>query len=64
MHVTSPSGTDLHLPLGEYPVTAEYGFVDQPGRWDHWPSGFAFTWPNEGARKAALSWPKAMFCFP
>ncbi|MDM0019185.1 2,5-dihydroxypyridine 5,6-dioxygenase [Variovorax saccharolyticus] len=48
MRVRSPGGTDLHCPLGEYPVTAEYGFVDQPGRWDHWPSGFAFTWPNEG----------------
>lgn len=48
MHVTSAAGTDLRLPYGEYPVTAEYGFVDEPGRWDHWPSGFAFTWPNEG----------------
>ncbi len=48
MRVTSTAGTDLRCPYGEYPVTAEYGFVDEPGRWDHWPSGFAFTWPNEG----------------
>jgi 2,5-dihydroxypyridine 5,6-dioxygenase len=48
MRVTSAAGTDLRCPLGEYPVTMEYGFVDQPGRWDHWPSGFTFTWPNEG----------------
>ncbi|MGJ7546719.1 2,5-dihydroxypyridine 5,6-dioxygenase [Variovorax sp. LT1R16] len=48
MHVTSAAGTDLRCPYGEYPLTAEYGFVDAPGRWDHWPSGFAFTWPNEG----------------
>ncbi|MDM0085120.1 2,5-dihydroxypyridine 5,6-dioxygenase [Variovorax sp. J31P179] len=48
LHVRSPAGTDLHCPYGEYPITAEYGFVDEPGRWDHWPSGFAFTWPNEG----------------
>jgi 2,5-dihydroxypyridine 5,6-dioxygenase len=27
---------------------SEYGFVDEPGRWDHWPSGFVLTWPNEG----------------
>ncbi len=27
---------------------AEYGFVDEPGRWDHWPSGFVLTFPNEG----------------
>ena len=48
MHVTSAAGTDLRCPLGEYPVIREYGFVDQPGRWDHWPSGFILTWPNEG----------------
>jgi len=48
MRVSSAAGTDLRCPLGDYPMTAEYGFVDEPGRWDHWPSGFAFTWPNEG----------------
>lgn len=48
MHVTSAAGTDLHCPLGDYPVIQEYGFVDQPGRWDHWPSGFVVTWANEG----------------
>src|SRR5947209_14137581 len=47
MRVTSAAGTDLRCSLGEYPVTTEYGFVDEPGRWDHWPSGFAFPWPNE-----------------
>src|SRR3954465_1672184 len=26
MRVTSPAGTDLRCPLGEYPVTMEYGF--------------------------------------
>jgi 2,5-dihydroxypyridine 5,6-dioxygenase len=48
MHIISPAGTDLRCPLGEYPVIKEYGFVDEPGRWDHWPSGFLLTWPNEG----------------
>jgi len=47
MRVTSPAGTDLVCPLGQYPAMQEYGFVDTPGRWDHWPSGFALTWPNE-----------------
>jgi len=47
MRVTSASGTDLTCPLGEFPALSEYGFVDEPGRWDHWPSGFTLTWPNE-----------------
>jgi 2,5-dihydroxypyridine 5,6-dioxygenase len=49
MHVTSAAGTDLHLEIGDYAVQKEYGFVDEPGRWDHWPSGFLATWPNESS---------------
>nr|WP_314355451.1 2,5-dihydroxypyridine 5,6-dioxygenase [uncultured Achromobacter sp.] len=48
MHITSDAGTDLRCELGEFPAISEYGFVDEPGRWDHWPSGFVLTWPNEG----------------
>jgi 2,5-dihydroxypyridine 5,6-dioxygenase len=47
MHIVSAAGTDLRCRLGEFPAISEYGFVDEPGRWDHWPSGFALTWPNE-----------------
>jgi 2,5-dihydroxypyridine 5,6-dioxygenase len=48
MHIVSEAGTDLRCPLGEFPAISEYGFVDEPGRWDHWPSGFTLTWANEG----------------
>ncbi|MDM0107615.1 2,5-dihydroxypyridine 5,6-dioxygenase [Variovorax sp. J22R24] len=48
MHVVSAAGTDLRCRMGEFPAISEYGFVDEPGRWDHWPSGFALTWPDEG----------------
>ncbi len=48
MNVSSPAGTNLVCALGQYPAVLEYGFVDVPGRWDHWPSGFVLTWPNEG----------------
>lgn len=48
MHITSKAGTNLRCTLGEFPAICEYGFVDKPGRWDHWPSGFVLTWPNEG----------------
>ena len=47
MHVASAAGTDLTCPMGNFPAIAEYGFVDEPGRWDHWPSGFALTFPND-----------------
>ncbi len=48
LRVTSPAGTDVTYQLGQYPVMTEYGYTDQPGRWDHWPSGFLFTNGNDG----------------
>ena len=47
MQIVSDAGPDLRCALGEFPVISEYGYVDEPGRWDHWPSGFALTCPNE-----------------
>lgn len=47
LRFTSEAGTDIRYPLGQYPVMSEYGFTDEPGRWDHLPSGFAFTQGND-----------------
>ncbi|MBS0561346.1 MAG: 2,5-dihydroxypyridine 5,6-dioxygenase [Proteobacteria bacterium] len=54
MHVTSAAGTALDCRLGDYPILTEYGFADEPGRWDHWPSGFLATWPNEGTANGRI----------
>ncbi|WP_062268284.1 hypothetical protein [Endozoicomonas arenosclerae] len=54
MRVVSEAGTDFKAALGEYPTVTEYGFADEPGRWDHWPSGFLFTWPNEGSAEGTI----------
>lgn len=54
MHVSSKAGTDVHFELGDYPAVLEYGFVDAPGRWDHWPSGFPLTWPNEASARGRV----------
>jgi len=54
MHVTSAAGTNLKVRLGQYSVLTEYGLADEPGRWDHWPSGFLATWPNEGSAEGAV----------
>jgi 2,5-dihydroxypyridine 5,6-dioxygenase len=54
MRVTSPGGTDLSLELGAYPLLKEYGFVEEAGRWDHWPSGFLATWANEGSANGRM----------
>ena len=54
MHVVSDAGTDLRCPLGQFPAISEYGFVDEPGRWDHWPSGFVLTFPDEGGASGRI----------
>ena len=40
MRITSAAGTDIRYKLGQYPVITQYGFTDQPGRWDNLPGGF------------------------
>lgn len=47
MRITSPGGTDIRYELGQYPVITQYGFTDQPGRWDNLPGGFLFTGGND-----------------
>ncbi|URD45385.1 2,5-dihydroxypyridine 5,6-dioxygenase (plasmid) [Pseudomonas sp. BYT-5] len=54
MSVRSKAGSDFHAQLGQYPAVQEYGFADEPGHWDHWPSGFLFSWPNEETAQGTL----------
>jgi 2,5-dihydroxypyridine 5,6-dioxygenase len=54
MTVTSRAGTDLSMGVGQFPTLPEYGYADEPGHWDHWPSGFISTWPNEGTAQGRV----------
>jgi 2,5-dihydroxypyridine 5,6-dioxygenase len=54
MRVTSKAGTDLSVALGQFGTLPEYGYADEAGRWDHWPSGFTSTWPNEGSARGRV----------
>lgn len=47
LRFTSNAGTDVTYELGQYPVISEYGYTFEPGRWDHFPSGFSFTQGND-----------------
>jgi 2,5-dihydroxypyridine 5,6-dioxygenase len=49
MTVTSKAETDLTMAVGQFPVLPQWGYSDEPGHWDHWPSSFVATWPNEGS---------------
>jgi 2,5-dihydroxypyridine 5,6-dioxygenase len=54
LRVASEAGTDLTMEKGDRPATAQYGLTDQPGRWDHWPSGLVATAPVEGSVEGTL----------
>lgn len=49
MKVTSAAGTHLTYDIAspDLPITRQWGFVDEPGRWDHWPSGFIACFPRD-----------------
>lgn len=65
LRVTSRAGTDVTYRLGRYPTITEYGFTDQPGRWDIWPSGFLFTGAHDDGvdGKVVLDVGDVMFAF-
>lgn len=48
LRITNSAGTDLTYEIGQYKPIIQYGYTDEPGRWDHFPGVFAYTWPNEG----------------
>ncbi|WP_182263036.1 hypothetical protein [Rhodococcus sp. UFZ-B548] len=46
MTVTSATGTDLTVNLDNCHPDYQTGFVDDAGRWDHWPSKMCLFWPE------------------
>lgn len=54
MRITNAAGSDITYELGQYKVVQQYGYTDQPGRWDSWPGGFVFTGGNDGGVNGKL----------
>ncbi|MGD9530435.1 hypothetical protein [Pseudonocardia sp.] len=56
LSVTSAAGTDLVADIAgpDLPITHQWGYVDEPGRWDHWPSGFVACFPHDGTAAGTL----------
>lgn len=56
LRVTSAAGTDLTADISgsELPITHQWGYVDEPGRWDHWPSGFVACFPHDRTAEGTL----------
>jgi 2,5-dihydroxypyridine 5,6-dioxygenase len=54
MRVSSAAGSDMSVSLGQYKLLVQYGFADEPGRWDHCPSAFVGRWPDEGSANGSI----------
>lgn len=51
---TNAAGTDMRYTLGQYQPIDQYGYTDQPGRWDNFPGSFVYTWPDEGRSEGVI----------
>lgn len=47
LRVTSAAGTDVTYKLGNFRTVGQYGYTDEPGRWDAWPGSFLWTGARE-----------------
>jgi 2,5-dihydroxypyridine 5,6-dioxygenase len=55
MRVVSEVGTDVTVTLKEnMPLIQQYGYTDQPGRWDHFAGGFVAFYPVDGSAQGQI----------
>ena len=54
LRVTSNHGTDLTFDIRGRAGVAQHGLADEPGRWDHWPSGLSLIAPVEESANGRL----------
>lgn len=47
LRFTNDGGTDVVYEIGQYSVLKQYGFVDEPGRWDNFPSALVAVIGND-----------------
>ncbi|MFB3159931.1 leucyl aminopeptidase [Neobacillus sp. 179-J 1A1 HS] len=64
LRFTNKVGSDVTYQLGQYPILTEYGFADEPGRWDHLPSCFSAATSNDGGVNGVVVLDKGDIFFP
>jgi 2,5-dihydroxypyridine 5,6-dioxygenase len=54
IRLTNEAGTDLTWQRGEFQVKSQYGFADEPGRFDAWGAGHITNFPDEGSANGTV----------
>lgn len=64
IRIGSGEGGDLKMERGGRKVLIQYGMADEPGRWDHWPTGMVNTTPIESSVEGSLVIGPGSIVFP
>ena len=64
IRITSGAGTDLMMSKAGRAVSIQYGMADQPGRWDHWPTGLVTATAVEDSVHGSLVIGEGSILFP
>ncbi|MBI3707412.1 MAG: leucyl aminopeptidase [Proteobacteria bacterium] len=64
LRVVSEEGTDLIMDKTGRQVCTQYGMADEPGRWDHWPTGMVTTTAVEESVEGTLVIGPGSIVFP
>jgi 2,5-dihydroxypyridine 5,6-dioxygenase len=64
VRVSSAAGTDFSFAIGDYPVSSQYGYADEPGHWDHWPGTFVYSFANDGVGDGRVVIDRGDILFP
>jgi 2,5-dihydroxypyridine 5,6-dioxygenase len=64
IRVWGPNGTDFTVERRDRVTECQYGAADQPGRWDHWPSGMIYCAPVEETLNGRLVIDRGDLLFP
>jgi 2,5-dihydroxypyridine 5,6-dioxygenase len=64
IRLESDNGTDAWFDMEGQPVIEQWGWTDQPGRWDHWPGAFQYTSPTEGVGEGVIVQDPGVIWYP
>jgi 2,5-dihydroxypyridine 5,6-dioxygenase len=64
LRVVTEDGTDLRVEKGDRRVHVQYGMADEPGRWDHWPTGMVSCTLLEESLEGRLVIGRGSLLFP
>jgi 2,5-dihydroxypyridine 5,6-dioxygenase len=54
LQLLSDAGTDLRWKRGEFKVKSQYGYSEEPGRFDAWGAGHITNFPDEGSANGTV----------